>query len=150
MQKPYPRIPYTYRPDGGLPLCVMLSSMAIQTVKKHRQNLPIVDMRSVIVNVPVKIAVMLDDEMLGEFEHVVQLAFATTTAAGKSHMKDFHNLTARGIITTENALFTIAIGEFHNHAVETFVKLAHTEVVNRAAGHAIHMPMKLNGEITYR
>lgn len=75
-----------------------------------------------------------------EYEHVVPLAFDNTTEADKSYIKHFYLLTARGIITTENALFIIAVREAHDHAVETFIKLADTEVINRAAGHAIQVP----------
>jgi hypothetical protein len=133
----------------GVAVACYTTPMAKQNLKKRRQIRRNVDISIMIADVPVKIRFIHEDETLGEYEEVIDVVFDYMTVEGIAYGRRMQILKAHGL-STENAIFTIASEDVHDHALEILEKLANTEVVKRTAGHAIHMHVKRNREITYR
>src|SRR3954467_12170931 len=88
--------------------CDIIPAMADTHVRKKPQFPANVDSSVVIADVPVKIAFMHGDIMLGEFEDVIALAFTQKTEKGRQVAKRLSILTVLDGLSTENALYTIA------------------------------------------
>jgi hypothetical protein len=108
-----------------------------------------VDTSVAIADVPVKIRFLHGDETLQEYEDVINVEFDTKTSKGIACGRRLLILKMQGY-STEEAIFTIASDQVHNHAEEILQSLAGTKLLNRAAGHEIRLSVARNGEITFK
>jgi hypothetical protein len=120
--------------------------------KKQEKRPPLppnVDADIAIADVPVKISLYHGDELLDEYDDIIDLEFNRRVEKGGVLGMWIGELYQKGM-STEDALFTIASEMVKAQSVESLQSLVDTKVFKKAAGHAIQVHVKRNGEIKYK
>jgi hypothetical protein len=123
--------------------------MAKGKQKKRPLLSPDVDMEIAIADVPVKISFYHGDELLDEYDDVIDLEFDHRLEKGGVLGLWMSELYRKGL-ATEDALFTIASEMVKAQADENLQSRIDTELLKKAARHEIKVHVKRNGEITYK
>jgi hypothetical protein len=122
----------------------------VQRKKEKRPPLPPnVDAAVAIADVPVKISFYHGDELLDEYDDVIDLEFDQRLEKGGVLGLWMSELYRKGL-ATEDALFTIASEMVEAQAYENLQSRSGTELLKKAAGHEITVQVKRNGKITYK
>jgi hypothetical protein len=123
--------------------------MGTRKKKKSSPLSPHVDADIAIADVPVKITFYHGDELLDEYDDIIDLEFNRNSEKGGILGLWLGELYRKGL-STEDALFTIASEMIKAEAVEKLQSLRGTELHKKAIGHEIQIRVKRNGEITYK
>jgi hypothetical protein len=102
----------------------------------------------VVADVPVIICISHGEDILQEYEEVIDIEFNINTPEGRESMGKFYYLQREQRFSTEEALFTIASEAVRDHAQELLSALAPAKMLGGA--HELQLRIKRNGEIKYR
>jgi hypothetical protein len=110
---------------------------------------PNVDADITIADVPVKIGFYHGENLLKEYDDVIDLEFDHRIEKGGVLGYWMAELYKQGL-STGDALFTIASEIVEEQAVTSLETLIGTDLFKKAQGKKIHLHVKRNGEIKYR
>jgi hypothetical protein len=104
----------------------------------------------VVADVPVIICISHGEDILKEYEEVIDIEFNKNTPEGIERMGSFYYLKIERGHSTESALFTLASEVVRDQAQKHISMLASTMKLGSAAQHELHLHIKRNEEIKYR
>jgi hypothetical protein len=108
------------------------------------------DIDHVVADVPVIISISHGEDVLKEYEEVIDVEFSKNTPEGQENMNKFYYFKLEQGHSTESAIFTIASEAVRDNAQQLISMLAATKKLGAAAQHELHLHIKRNGEIKYR
>jgi hypothetical protein len=124
--------------------------MSPQKHQKHSRKPAQTDAELMIADVPVLIHISHGEEVLQEYEDVIDLEFTTQTPEGRANMGKMYELQVKQGLSTESALFTIASEAVRETAEELASSPIVTSKVGQQSPHELHVHVKRNGTITFR
>jgi hypothetical protein len=108
------------------------------------------DIDHLVADVPVIINISHGEDVLKEYEEVIDIEFSKNTLEGRENMNRFYYLKLEQRHSTESAIFTIASEAVRDNAQQLISMLAATKNLGAAAQHELHLHIKRNGEIKCR
>src|SRR4051794_38719264 len=108
------------------------------------------DIDHVVADVPVIISISHGEDIIEEYEEVIDIEFNKNTPEGRDNASKFYYLQLGQGHSTETALFTLASEAIRDQAQQLISMLAATKKLGAAAQHELHLHIKRDGEIKYR
>jgi len=105
---------------------------------------------TMIANVPVIITISHNENILQEYEEVIDIKFTQNTPEGKTNMRNMYLLKEKEGFSIETALFTLASDAVRETAEQLISKLVVLKNLTSVGNHERHLHVKRNGEIKYR
>src|SRR4051794_16220713 len=118
--------------------------MAQPKHKKQSSKFKPENIDPVVADVPVIISISHGEDVLKEYEEVIDIELSKNTPEGRENMNKFYYFKLEQGYSTEPALFTIASEAVRDNAQQLISLLATTKKLGAAAQHELHLHIKRN------
>ncbi len=103
-----------------------------------------------IANVPVVIRILHGEQVIDEYEEVIDLGFTPKTSEGRENIAKVNYLRVEKDLSTDDAIFTLASEDVRDFAEQIISMLVASKSLEPTGQQALHFHVERNGDITYK